>query len=104
MGKKTDNIIKSFAKEVRKKIPKSKIYLFGSRVKGKAKKNSDYDFLIVSDDFKNSNFEERCAEIYFLKRNIPAAMDILCYTVKEFEKKKKQMGIVQQAMKEGIEV
>ena len=57
MGKKTDNIIKSFAKEVRKKIPKSKIYLFGSRVKGKAKKNSDYDFLIVSDDFKNSNFD-----------------------------------------------
>ena len=29
-------------------------------------------------------------------------LDIICYTHKEFEKKKKQEGIVKQASKEGI--
>ena len=31
-------------------------------------------------------------------------MDILCYTPEEFEKLKKRIGIVQEAVKEGIEV
>jgi len=104
MDKKTNKIVKSFVKAVRKKIPSSKIYLFGSRVKGNAKKDSDYDFLIISKDFKGSNFEERCAEIYFIKRKIPAAMDILCYTPEEFEKQKKQISIVRVAVEEGIEI
>jgi hypothetical protein len=29
-------------------------------------------------------------------------MDILCYTPEEFERKKKQIGVVQQAAQEGI--
>jgi hypothetical protein len=31
-------------------------------------------------------------------------MDILCYTPEEFEKKKKQIGIVRTAVEEGIEI
>ncbi len=104
MGYKTDKIINSFVKKVRNKVPSSRIYLFGSRARGTAKKGSDYDFLIISKDFRNFNFEERSAKIYFLKRKIPAAMDILCYTPEEFEKKKKQIGIVKIAVEEGIEI
>ena len=104
MGKKTDKIVDSFVKKVREKIPSSKIYLFGSRARGDGKKDSDYDFLVISKHFKNYSFEKRSTEIYILKRKIPAAMDIICYTPEEFEKKKKQIGIVQQAVKEGIEL
>ena len=104
MDKKTDKIVRSFVKEVRKKIPSSKIYLFGSRVNGNAKKDSDYDFLIISKDFRGSNFEKRSSEIYFLKRKIPAAMDIICYTPEEFKKKRNQIGIVKTAIEQGVEI
>ena len=31
-------------------------------------------------------------------------MEVLCYTVKEFEKKKQMIGLVQDAAKEGISI
>ena len=67
----------------------------------KQQKNSDYDFLLVSPKFTKMEWEERSVKAYRLKRNIPAAMDIICLTPKEFEEKKKQIGIVQEAVKEG---
>ena len=102
MDRKKDKIVCSFIKTVRKEYPSSKICLFGSRAKGTAKKNSDYDFIIVSKDFRKIDFSTRCSRIYFLKRNIPAPMDILCYTPEEFELKKNQIGIIQEVFKEGI--
>ena len=104
MGAKKDSIINSFRKAVMKHISPCQIVLFGSRAKGKARADSDYDFLLVSPHFKKWNWELRLAKAYGWKRNIPAAMDILCYTPEEFEQKKKQIGIVQQAVKEGVEI
>ena len=104
MDRRTTKIVESFVKTIKKEIPSSKIIFFGSGAKGTAEKNSDYDFIIISKDFENFNFEERSAEDYFLKRKIPAAMDILCYTPEEFEILKKKIGIVQEAVREGIEV
>ncbi len=104
MDKKPDKITTSFAKIINQNFSSCKILLFGSRAKGTFKKTSDYDFLLVSPEFKKWGWEERSAKVYFLKRNIPASMDIFCYTPEEFERKKKQMGIVQQAVKEGIEI
>lgn len=34
----------------------------------------------------------------------PVDLEPLCYTPEEFEKKKKQIGIVSEAVKEGIEI
>lgn len=102
MNKKTDTVIRSFTKVVKKNIPSCKIILFGSQAKGTAKRTSDYDFLLVSPEFSKWEWEERAANVYYLKRNIPASMDIFCLTPQEFQEKKKQIGIVQQAVKEGI--
>lgn len=99
-----DKITKSFAKIINQNFHSCKIWLFGSRAKGTFKKTSDYDFLLVCPEFKKWGWEERSAKVYFLKRNLPASMDIVCYTPEEFELKKKQLGIVQQAIKEGIEI
>lgn len=104
MGKKQDKITKSFAKIINQNFRSCRIWLFGSRAKGTFKKISDYDFLLVSPEFKKWDWEKRSAKVYFLKRNIPASMDIVCYTPEEFEQKKKQIGIVRQAVKEGIEI
>ncbi|MBU1622412.1 MAG: nucleotidyltransferase domain-containing protein [Nanoarchaeota archaeon] len=100
MGQKTDQIVSSFVEVVKENIPSCKIWFFGSRAQGKGKKDSDYDFLLVSPEFTNVEWEERSAKVYYLKRKIPAAMDIICLTPQEFKKKKK-FGVIQEAVREG---
>ena len=64
MGKKEDlTIIKKFASKVRKEMPVEEIILFGSRAKGDNKKDSDFDFVIVSKKFAGLNFFERSKNI-----------------------------------------
>ncbi|MBI2669060.1 nucleotidyltransferase domain-containing protein [Candidatus Woesearchaeota archaeon] len=104
MGSRKDRIISSFARVVRKNISPCTIILFGSRAKKKAKKTSDYDFLIISPKFKNVDREKRAARIYFLKRKIPAPRDIICLTPKEFEERKAKIGVIKEAIQEGIEI
>ena len=104
MGRKKDPIVDSFAAIAKKTFSPCRIFLFGSRARNTARKASDYDFLLVSPKFKKMEWERRSAKAYKLKRNIPAAMDIICLTPKEFEEKKKQTGIIQEAVKDGIEV
>jgi len=97
-------IIRTFTKMIHSEIRPCRIFLFGSRAKGTARKNSDYDFLLISPKFRRQEWEKRTARIYQLKKNIPAAMDIICLTPKEFEKKSKELSIVQEAVREGVEL
>jgi hypothetical protein len=36
--------------------------------------------------------------------DLPASFDILCYTPEEFERKKREIGIVREAVKEGVTI
>jgi hypothetical protein len=103
MGKETNAVIRTFASRVRKKFDTQKIILFGSRARGDWLKTSDYDFIIVSNDFQGVHFLERQVKV-LLETKAYFAADMLCYTVEEFERKRKQAGIVSQALKEGIVV
>ena len=79
------------------------MYFFGSRARGKSHKYSDIDLIIVSPKFKKLNFFKRGARMYdYWNLNYP--VDFLCYTPKEFNKLKKQITIVSEAVKEGIEI
>ena len=104
MGGKKDKIVGLFTKAMHRNFSPCTVIWFGSRAKGKAHKDSDYDFIVVSPRFQRWEWEERSAKAYHLKRNIPAAMDIICLTPEEFEQKKKGMGVIQQAVKEGVEI
>jgi len=103
MDKRSIEIARSFAGRLRKKIKVNKLILFGSRARGDHLANSDYDFIIVSEYFKNKRFIFRAAEIYDYWE---AQEDIepICYTSEEFERKKKQIGLVKEAIKDGIEL
>ena len=101
--KKTINKLKEFKKLVVKDFPIQKMYLFGSMVSGKSHKYSDIDLLIVSLGFKKYNFFQRGAKMYnYWNLNYP--VDFLCYTPEEFNKLKKQVTIVSEAVKEGTEI
>ena len=74
---------------------------FGSRVRGDYLEHSDVDLIVVSDDFEGIFFPDRSTAMYkFWDVGLP--LEVLCYTVKEFEKKKQMIGLVQDAVSEGI--
>jgi predicted nucleotidyltransferase len=103
MAEKPDSVAKNFIAKVNKKYPLKKAILFGSRSKGTNLKHSDYDFILVSNKFKNTFFTKRSAEMYDFWDS-PYNLEALCYTPEEFKRKSNQIGIVQTAIKEGIKL
>ena len=101
--KKTIRLLRGHLQFLRKKFKPQKILLFGSRARGDHLEESDIDIIVVSDYFKDIPFRERMIQAYGMWDK---AIDLeqVCYTSKEFEQKKKLIGIVQQAAKEGIEL
>lgn len=78
--KQLNNIITSI-----KPFKPDKVILFGSRAWGKAKKNSDFDLLIIKKTKKNPS--RRAYEVRGYLNNINEAFDILVFTPKEVEKR-----------------
>jgi len=104
MGKKSDQRIRDFMRNVRKRYKIEKAIFFGSRARGDNLKDSDYDIVIVSPDFQKIFFSKRIAKMYDFWQYFPIEIEPLCYTPEEFRKKSKEIGIVGEAIKEGIEV
>lgn len=103
MGKKSDERVKSFVEIIKRKFDIDRIIFFGSRARGKFKRNSDYDFIIVSKDFNGIKFTDRISKIYpYWKYNY--SIEPLCYTPEEFNKMKMQITIVREAVKYGVVV
>ncbi len=96
------NLIKKFKKKL-EKLGMDRILFFGSRAKGTFNSESDFDIIVISKNFKGVKWHKRPLKIYLAwKENKP--LEVLCYTPEEFEEEKKQIGIVQEAVKEGIEI
>jgi len=102
MGKKADSRITDFLRKVRKKYSIDQAIFFGSRARGEHLKDSDYDIILVSADFKDIFFTKRSALMYDFWQHWPIQIEPLCYTPGEFDAKKNQIGIVSEAIKEGI--
>jgi predicted nucleotidyltransferase len=74
---------------------------FGSRVNGTAKPDSDLDLIVVSDAFEGIPFLQRSR---MFNEQVPwhLRVDAWCYTVTEFERLRRQIGIVADACREGL--
>lgn len=92
------------AEAIKQRYPDAKVIFFGSRVRGDYLKDSDYDIIVVSRAFKGEHFTKRSSEVLraLWKAGIVGDFEILCYTPDEFERKKKSLGIVREALREGI--
>jgi predicted nucleotidyltransferase len=88
--------------KVRSRFQIEQALLFGSRARGDELVDSDYDVVLVSPDFEGVFFSQRSALMYDFWKHWPIEIEPLCYTPEEFETKKKQLGIVNEAVKEGI--
>ena len=90
MDKEVISIINQYRKELEARgIKVKKILLYGSYARGKARKDSDIDLVVISDDFKNMDLFERHSLLGRARVNISHPMEILGYTEEEISRQKK---------------
>jgi len=90
INKKIVSIINQYRKELEARgIKVKKILLYGSYARGKARKDSDIDLVVISDDFKNMDLFERHSLLGRARVNISHPMEILGYTEEEISRQKK---------------
>jgi hypothetical protein len=102
MDFKKDKRINNFLKNIRSKFPDSKVILFGSRSRGDNLKNSDYDFIVLSDLFEGKKLPRRLESVYECWVDDDFNVDIIPHTNSEFEDLKNMKTIIGKAAKEGI--
>ncbi len=101
-----DETVKLLAKKVefiKEKYAPERLLLFGSRARGDHLRDSDIDLLVVSSKFRGVEWRKRIIDIFghWDKKQM---LEPICLTPEEFTKKRKQIGIIKQAVKEGIEL
>jgi predicted nucleotidyltransferase len=101
--KKLIESLKEFALDISEDYPLKRMYLFGSRARKRAKRDSDVDLLLVSSTFKGKRKIKRAPPLY-MKWNLSYPVDFVCVSPDEFKKKKTQIGVVQNAVEEGIRI
>jgi predicted nucleotidyltransferase len=101
---KPKEIIKRYIKKVEPFIKIKKVILFGSWAKGKAKRDSDLDIIIISPDFKRMDFMERLILLSKMRGEefMSPGMDIFGYTREEFQKLIKESIVLEEAKQEGV--
>ncbi|MGB9937847.1 MAG: nucleotidyltransferase domain-containing protein [Methanobacterium sp.] len=101
MGSNRIGELNNFLDQVKINFNPELVLLFGSRARNEYLKESDFDFIVVSKKFEGVHFLKRIEKI-LLFWELDNDVDILPYTPEEFEKKKREIGIVNEAVKEGI--
>ena len=102
-----DRWIKRFQAEAVPKITEEfspeKIVIFGSRVRGTAKKDSDIDVIIVSSYFDGIPFIRRMP-LVLKKVPFPKHVDYICYTHEEYDRIKNESSVIMDALENSLEV
>jgi len=104
MGGKTDREkVGDFSKKVKVDYPDARVIFFGSRARGDALQESDFDLIVVSNGFVEKNFFKRTEKMYdYWNENAP--LEVFCYTPEEFNKKKNEIGIVKNAVETAVTI
>lgn len=87
----------------KKMIGAEKIILFGSYARGEYDEHSDVDLILVSKNFEGKKFHSRFKGLW-LKWKFGLPVDFIPLTPREFERQKKRVSIVSEALKEGIKI
>ena len=92
--------LKSLKRRLARHIRVDRMILFGSRARGDWLLTSDADLVIVSPDFQGRRFVDRSAEVLRHWRG-RVDLEVFCYTPDEIATRRRDIGIVAQALKEG---
>jgi uncharacterized protein len=96
-----DKTLEKIIEKILEVIVPDKIILFGSRARGEARPDSDYDILIVKDGIENERQISKKLYVQFV--GINESIDIIVKTPKSIEKSQKSpSSCINTAIKEGI--
>jgi len=95
--------LRKFKRRVKNALGVDEIILFGSAAKGTLRKDGDVDLIIVSKRFERKHFVDRGVKLYDYW-HLPYPVDFICLSPKEFERMKKEVSIINEALKHGIRV
>ncbi|OFX54741.1 MAG: hypothetical protein A2046_04885 [Bacteroidetes bacterium GWA2_30_7] len=100
---KTDKILKRIKHNILESDPSAKIYLYGSRARGTAKSDSDWDLLILLNKDKISTAEELriTYSLYDLEFETGEVISPMVYSETEWNNKYKVTPFYLNVMKEG---
>jgi len=102
-----DRWIAKFKKDAAPKLVKEfkprKIIVFGSRMQGTAKRDSDIDVIVVSSYFSEIPFLKRMP-LVLKKLSFPKHVDYICYTPVEYERIKVESFTIRDALENALEI
>ncbi len=103
MKKKDTYIANRIRTEIKRIDPGAKVVLFGSRARGDAKKDSDWDLLILTDSLNIRVLEDLFRDkIYDLELETGETISIFVYNKKDWTSKHKITPLYKSIKKEGV--
>ena len=106
MGSPPDGLIRrlqGFRRKIGARYEIQRMILFGSRARGRARRDSDVDLLLVSPKFRRKNAVDRASPL-FMEWDLPYSVDFLCYTPEEFRRLSRRVTLVREAIREGVAI
>lgn len=102
--KDSKSLLKDIKRIVNEKYPMARIYLYGSRVRGNATSESDWDLLILlnKEMITPEMEDEITSPLYDLEFDIGEVISPMIYSEKEWNEKYRVTPFYNNVMKEGI--
>ena len=103
MKEKDTHIATRIRTEIKRIDPKAKVVLFGSRARGDAKKDSDWDLLILIDSLNIRESEDLFRDkIYDLELETGEIISMFVYNNKDWNSRHKITPLYKSIKKEGV--
>jgi len=79
----TDRLLDEIVDRIRRVLGPERIVLFGSRARGEARPDSDYDFLVITESGEPRY--RRAAPAYTALADLPVEVEVMVYTPSEVD-------------------
>lgn len=105
MGSKEDKKLSQIIEVLKEEFMPSRLFLFGSRANGTARKDSDYDFVLVVPKDNKSRLTNMTKARDILHKKCDISADVFVYSQDEFDEWKNELSsIPETAMNTGREI
>jgi predicted nucleotidyltransferase len=103
---KSNNIVWDIKKKILEVNPSAEIYLYGSRARGDAQKESDWDILILLNEDNFSRKDEKLFRdnLFELELNNEEIISIIAFSKNDWHKKHSITPFYESVMREGIKL
>ena len=103
MNSPNDNLIDDIVRRIVETAQPDKIILFGSRARGDARPNSDFDVLVIKESSEPRY--RRSVPLYVALADVPAEVEVMVYTPEEIDEwRQVSQAFVTTAVREGTTI